>query len=74
MLPFSHLSLHYNRKIGTVVDVIIWEGVSQIYSLSFDRVKQQQSVLDKPNIRETKRKEVPKGEGVIILSDRDTNK
>ena len=23
MLPFSHLSLHYNRKIGTVVDVII---------------------------------------------------
>jgi hypothetical protein len=50
------------------------EGVSQIYSLSFDRVKQQKSVIDKPNIRETKRKEVPKVEGVIILPDRDTNK
>ena len=48
------------------------EGVSQIYSLSFDRVKQQKSVIDKPNIRETKRKEIPKG-GVVIVPYHDTN-
>ena len=32
----------------------------------------KESVLDKPNIRETKRKEIPKG-GVVIVPYHDTN-
>ena len=47
--------------------------VSQIYRVyQLTEQSNKESVLDKPNIRETKRKEIPKG-GVVIVPYHDTN-